>query len=446
MSTAEGLDGLLELGDRVVALARSLGADEVRASLGRSLSTELSRRDGRIEKAEESRSLSLRVSLLVEDRFSSHGTSDLRPEALAAFLGRAVEATRFLEPDPDRRLPERERMGSAEVEALQAFDASVLDESAAARRAELQALEEATRAEAQDLKLRSVSSSVWDGFGERATVTSHGFRSAWRSTSIGSGVVLSLEDEGGRLPEAWMMSGGRHREQRQDAAEIARMAVQAGRHRLGSGPVASGRYPMLVDARVAGRVLGLLLGPMQAEAIYEQRSCLADRLGQRIAPPGFSIVDDPLIPKAVGSFPHDGDGLPARRRVLVEDGVLRAFLVDVYNGRRLGWEPTGASTGNLLLPEGAESPDALLARLPRAIRVEGFLGGNANPTSGAFSFGVHGQLYENGQPTRNISEMNVSGDLFQLFERFTATASDLWTRSSWRTGSLLFDDIQFSGS
>lgn len=440
------LDSLLEIGDRVVALARGLGADEVRAGIGRSVSTELTRRDGRIEKAEESRSLGLRVSLLVDDRFSAHATSDLRPEALADFLARAVDATRFLEPDPDRRLPDPQQMGTADVDALDAWDDQVLTAGSEGRRALLAEIEERTRAQGADVTIRSVSASTWDGRSERVTVTSNGFRQGWRSTSIGSGVSLSLEDVGGRLPEAWFMTGGRHAEALVEPDEIARIAVESARHRLGSGPAASGRYPMMVDNRVAGRVLGILLGPMQAESIYEQRSCLADKLGQRVAAAGLTLHDDPLIPRAPGSYPYDGDCMPARSRTLVQDGVLQQFLVDVYNGRRLGWPVNSGSTGNLVLPPGDESPEQILARLPRAIRVEGFLGGNTNPTSGAFSFGVHGVLYEHGQPVRNVSEMNVSGDLFELFERFSVAASDVWTRSSWRTPSVLFDDIQFSGS
>lgn len=445
-AAADSLASLMDLGDRVVALALSLGAQEARAGIGRSVSTELTRRDGRIEKAEESRSLGLRVSLLVEDRFSAHATSDLRPAAIEEFLTRAVEATRFLEPDPDRRLTEAGLMGTADPEGLDAWDDAVLDTRSEGRRQLLAEIEDHTRQQGADVTIRSVSSSTWDGRSERVTITSNGFRQGWRSTSIGSGVSLSLEDVGGRLPEAWFMTGGRHTEALVQPAEIARIAVEAARHRLGSGPAASGRYPMLVDNRIAGRVLGILLGPMQAESIYEQRSCLADKLGARVAAAGFSIHDDPLIPRAPGSYPYDGDCLPARPRTLVQDGVLQQFLVDVYNGRRLGWTPNSGSTGNLILPPGTESPEAILARLPRAIKVEGFLGGNTNPTSGAFSFGVHGVLYENGQPVRNISEMNVSGDLFELFERFAAAGNDVWTRSSWRTPSVLFDDIQFSGS
>ncbi|NOY28068.1 MAG: TldD/PmbA family protein [Oligoflexia bacterium] len=441
-----GLDSLLDLGQRVVSLARELGADQVRAGVGRGVSTELSRRDGHIEKAEKSRSLSVRASIMVDGRFSAHATSDLRPEALREFLGRAVEATRFLEPDLNRRLPDLETMGDADIDALDMRDASWDDLDPAYRQARCADLEDRVRAAGSDLKIRSVTTYAWDGSSDHVTVTSHGYQSAWRSTSFGGGAVISLEDEGGRLPEAYFTTGARHQADQLGPETIAKQVIEHGRHRLGGGPTASGRYAMLVENKVAGRILGTLIGPMHAEAIYEKRSCLDGKLGQRVANEALTIIDDPLLPRAAGSHPHDGDGMPARRRTLLDRGVLQEFLVDVYNGRRLGWEPTSGDVGNLIVPQGVRSPQAVLATLPQAIVVEGFLGGNTNPASGDFSFGVNGVLYQHGHAVRNISEMNISGNLFELLDRFSEACDDAWIWSTWRTPSLLFHDIQFSGS
>ena len=118
------VEELQEKGAQAIELAQSLGAEQVKVRLSRSSYTELTRRDGKIELAQESRSLGASVALLVDGRYSSHGTSDLRPEALREFLGRAVDATRFLEPDTDRVLPQLEDMGSLEAESLEADDSA----------------------------------------------------------------------------------------------------------------------------------------------------------------------------------------------------------------------------------------------------------------------------------------------------------------------------------
>ena len=227
---------------------------------------------------------------------------------------------------------------------------------------------------------------------------------------------------------------------------MATELVARGVGRLQSGPLASGRYPMLLEARAVGSLLRVLLSPLSGTAVYEGRSCLRDRRDTAIAPARFSLWDDPLIPRALGTQPHTGDGFPAVRRPIVEDGVLRMFFLDLYNARRLQQAPTTAGASNLVIPPGDQSPAALLAGSGPCIRVEGFLGGNASATTGDFSFGVSGTLLENGQPVRAVSEMNISGSLFDLLDRYQTAADDVWTYGAWRVPSLLFDDIQFSGT
>ena len=435
---------LLELGERIVRLGRELGADEVAARTGAGTWTELVCRDGAVEKAHESRSLSATISLLVDDRYSSHHTSDLRPEALRTFLRRAVEATRYLEPDPDRRLPELSSQGVSRA-ALDLLDPQPLGE-AETRRSVTAQVEAAIRAAVSDLPIRSVSASASSGRSAGAMVHSQGFSAAWegtRSTFYGG---LSVEDVGGRLPDSHASFSAVHQS---DLPPISRVGEEVGeriRRRLGSGPAPSGRYPLLLEGRVAARLLGVLTGPLDGTALFEKRSCMAGRLGQRVASAGFSLYDDPLLPRAIGSRACDGEGRPSARRAIVEDGVLQSYLLGVYNARRLGVAPTVASLSNVVVPAGRRSPEAILAELGPSVRVDGFLGGNTHPTSGDFSFGITGLLVDRGEETRRLSEMNVSGNVFELFDRFLEAAEDTWVYGTWQSPSLLFDDVQLSGT
>jgi PmbA protein len=131
---------------------------------------------------------------------------------------------------------------------------------------------------------------------------------------------------------------------------------------------------------------------------------------------------------------------------LVENGVLQTYFLSVYNARRLGEAPTTGGTTNVVVPPGSRTVSEISRDVGRAIRVDGFLGGNSNATTGDFSFGILGALLEDGVPVTPVSEMNVSGDLFGLLERFAEAANDPWLYSSWRCPTLLFDDIQFSGT
>ena len=436
---------LIALGQQVIDLAAELGAEEATAGVYSSVYTDLAQRDGRVETAQESRSLQVAVELLVDGRFSTHSTNDLRPAALRTFLTRAVEATRYLEPDPHRRHADREEMGASDA-ALDLDDPDWPSVDPAQRRARLDALEQHALSAVADAPVRSLSVNLYDGRVDSAVVTSNGFAHRWQRTAQGFGGSITMEEGDGRLPEAYLGYGARQRSDLPSLADTGAELVARGKARLGSGPIASARMPMLLDARAAGRLLRILIGPLSGTAVYEGRSCLADKLDQAIAPAHFSLWDDPLIPRALGSRPRTGDSLPAVRRPVIEDGQLKMFFLSLYDARRLERTPTSGGPSNLVIPPGDSPPAQLLKGTGPCIRVEGFLGGNTSATTGDFSFGILGTLLEDGQPVRAVSEMNVSGNLFTLMERFQAAADDVWTYSSWRTPSLLFDDIQFSGT
>jgi len=438
---------LLEIGEHIVSSATKLGATEVNAIVSESASTELSQRAGRLESCQESRSLGVDIGLLVEGRYSTHSTSDLRPAALTHFIEGAVQATRYLEVDEHRGLPDRKEMGEAEGVDIDPEDPTWADENPEGRRDHVEALEAATRAAGEDgpAPMRSATAYVWDARTTSAKITSNGFASQRSTTSFGHGATVSLEDAEGRIPEAYAFFSARHKQDLPGTGLITELSHARARERLGSGPAASGRSTLVLANHAGSGLLRVLLGPMTGTSIYEKRSCLAEKLGKSIGSSAFTMLDDPHIHRGLSSRLHDGDGRPSQPRTLVKDGVLQCFLVGVYNGRRLGVPPSTGSTSNLVVPPGQRSVTEILEDSPRAIVVKGFLGGNTNPTTGDFSFGIHGTLFERGESVQAVSEMNISGNLFDLFERYTEAANDPWLWGSCRTPSMVFDGIQFSG-
>ena len=435
---------LLKIATQATELATSLGADEVTTSISKSVSTEMSQREGVVEKSKQSHSMSISVSLLVDGRYSIHSASDPRPEALRSFLEKAIAATRFLEPDDNRGLSKITDMGSYDAQLLDLYDKGWTNRTPTNRREDLAILEGACIDQGKNDPVRSISVWVWDANTESCMLCSNGYSAQWKRSQFGHGGSITME-EGDRLPEAYDFYSARHLSDLPSLEEVAKSLLVRGRRRLSSNAIDSDRLPMLLENRAAPKVLNVLTGPMSGTSIYEKRSCLVGKRGNRIAPNGFSIYNDPLIRRGIASFPYDSDGLESKKLPLIEDGILRNFFVGVYNGRRLEEQPTTASSANLTMSAGTRSPQEILNDLPKAIRVEGFLGGNTNPITGDYSFGITGTLFKNGKAVQGVSEMNISGNLFDLLPKWQEAATDIWTFGHYRVPSLLFNDIQFSG-
>ncbi len=436
----------LDLAQQVCDTSLRLGADEASVSVAQGSHTTLVRRDGKVEQATQSTTRGLVVSLLVDNRFSSHSTSDLRPDALKDFLERAVAATAYLEEDPDRALPDVSLCGrGAPPEVLDQWDPAWGDRSAGDRAAEAEALERALTGRRPD---DTISSAVFvaDGASDSGRVMSNGFSDTHRGAWFTVGGEMTLSDANGRRPEAAAFYSARYHSALPGLDAVAEEVVTRARERLGSGAIASGTYPLLLENRVTGRILGALLNPLSGGSLHQGRSCLAGKRGEKIGSDLFTVLDDPLLPRGLGSRPWDGDGLKAVQRPIFEEGVLRDYYLNVYYGRKLDLPPTTGGRSNWVIPAGDQSVAELTRGLPQAILVTGFLGGNSNGVTGDFSFGIRGVLLEHGQPTRSLSEMNVSGNLLTLFQRLVAVADDPWAYSSTVTPSLLFEDVQFSGT
>ncbi|MFK7926734.1 MAG: TldD/PmbA family protein [Myxococcota bacterium] len=440
------MSDLLDLAQSVVDRAIALGADEAAATLSSGSHATLVRRDGRVEQATEATSRGLSVSLFVDEKASSHSTSDLRPEALDGFLQKALDATRYLEPDPDQRQPDPELCGRGATEdELDQDDPSWLDRTPEQRAKLAEAMEQ------QLSGLRTddvISGSTWcaDGRTTTARVMSNGFSGEHTSAGYSLGGDVTLDEGNGKRPEAGAYYGARHLSDLPDPDHIAAEVMERARERVGAKAIESGTYPMILLNRAAGRMLGMFGGPLSGSSLFEKRSCLDGKVGEAIASKHLTLIDDPLVPRGLGSRPWDGDALAAKKRTIIENGVLQQYYIGVYYGRRLGVDPTTGGRSNWVVPPGERSWEDLAKGLDKAILVNSFLGGNANPITGDFSYGIRGVLVENGAVTQSLAEMNVSGNLMTLFHKLSAVGNDPWEWSSARIPSLIFEDIQFSGT
>ena len=437
---------LLDAARAVVALAQAKGAQGVAAHAARSRELSVDFRDGKLEKLSEATSRGVAVELYVDGHYSAVSTSDLRPEALSRFLADAVAMARAVAKDAYRQLPDSKLyQGQAELD-LRLEDPSYQGVTAPGRLQAAEALEAAARAVPGAGKITSVTASVGDTLYESALVHSNGFEGTRRATVFSASVEVSVKDEDGRRPEESHFAASRFHGALPSAEEIGRIAGERALGRLGSRKMPSAVLPMVVENRVGGSLTMRLLGSLSAWALQQKRSFLDGKKGQAVGSSLLDIGDDPLVPEGLASRRYDGEGIAARPMRIFDNGVLQNYYIDTYYGRKLGMEPTTGGSSNLRWKLGDKSAEALVAEARDGVYVTGFLGGNANGTTGDFSLGVQGFRIRDGRLAEPVAEINIAGNQLELWKRLAAVGADPYAYSSSRTPTLLFEDVQFAGT
>lgn len=437
------LEELLVRAHQAVALAQSSGADHAAAGASRARKVEYSFRDGALEKVQEDTSRSLSVQLYVDGRYSSHSTTDLREDRLRTFVSEAVALTRALQPDPHRSLPD-----PALYQGISDVDLDLVDPSLAtlSRQDRIDWFERIGAGFADEPRLISWTAGSEDSHSVGVRVTSNGFEGHHERSSVWMGAEVTLQDEGDGRPEDWYWGGGHHRADLPDPATISAECLRRVRERMGSqkGPTRKGL--MIVDPRAAGRLVRALLGPANARSIQQGRSFWAGKQGQALLSDRVTLWDDPLRPRGLNSRRFDGEGLAARELPVFAGGALQNLYVDTYYGKKAGLAPTTGGQSNLRWQLGERDLAAVLADAPDAVYVTSWLGGNSDGTTGDFSFGMRGHAVTQGVIGGPIGEMNVTGNLIDLFAQLVEVGSDPWPYSGMYTPTLVFDGVQFSGA
>ena len=437
------LEQLVDRIESAMELARASGADDAWAWASRTRSVEYTYRDGKVETVKESTSRGLSLELYVDGRYSTHSTTDLDPQRLAAFIHEAVALTRALEPDPDRRIPDPALFRDRPTVDLDLLDDAVRSITPERRLEWVQDMNAAARSHERVI---SATSAVADEHTILAGASTNGFSGHKEGTAVQLYTEVTLRDDGDKRPEAWDWAAARHLEDLPQPRQVGEKALEKALQRLGATKGPSGRYTMVVDPQAGSRLVGALLAPATARSVHRGRSFWKGRLGEQLFSPLLDVRDEPLLPRGLRSRHFDGEGISARPLPIVRAGTAASLYVDTYYGRKVGMEPTTGSPSNRVMALGDGSLEDLLRGLDQAIYVTGWLGGNSDPTTGDFSFGIRGHLVESGSVGAPLGEMNVTGNLLELFRRLVAVGDDPWPYSSTLTPTLVFEGVEFSGS
>jgi PmbA protein len=425
-----------------VELTKKSGAEHAWATASQGRDVEFEYRDGALEKVQDTTSRSLAVQVYAEGRYSSHQTTDLNPDRLQSFLSEAVAITRALEPDPSRKITPQIYFLDRPTGDLDIVDADV---QAIDRDKRLLWCQELDEVATDHERVISATGGVYDGSQMSASVSSNGFTGSREATYCWYGSSITLQDQGERRASDSYYVGATHIGGLPAADEVARVALERSLSRLDAEKGPTVKTTMLVDSRAAASLIGRLLGPANARSVQQGRSFWTSLMGEKAFSDALTIFDNPLLKQGMASRHFDGEGISARVLPLIEDGVVENIYVDTYYGRKAKMSPTTGAPSNRIVRPGTQSLQQLLGEVGNGVYVNSWLGGNADGTTGDFSLGLRGNMIENGQLGRPVAEMNVTGNLRDLFNRLVLVGNDPYPYSTTLSPSLVFADVDFSG-
>jgi len=434
----------------IVASARAAGADAADAVFVADAATPVQVRMGALEDVGRSESAELGLRVFVGARSASVSTSDLSADALATLVERGVAMARLAPEDPWAGLAPRDRLLTGAIPDLDLDDRG--DASPETLKARALAVEEAARA------VPGVTQS--DGAGASssrvtlAVATSHGFAGGYALSSYGCSATM-LAGEGGAMQRDYASHSARHQAMLDAPEAIGRLAGERTVARANPGRIDSGAMPVVFDRRIAGALVGHLVGAIAGSAIARRTSFLLDSLGQQILPADVSILDDPHRPRGIRSRPFDGEGLPVSPTAIVAQGVLQTWLLDSASARQLGLEPTGhagrgvsgapgVSASNLYMAAGSTPVATLIGEVDHGVLVTETIGHGVNGVTGDYSMGAAGFLIERGMVTRPVAEFTIAGNLMVMFAGLTP-ASDLEFRFGTNAPTIRIDGMMVAG-
>jgi PmbA protein len=440
---------LSELAQRLVEAAKRAGADAADAIAVRGISQSVEVRDGRVEEAERSEGDDVGLRVLVGQRQAVVSTNDISGDGIAKLAERAVAMARVAPDDKYVGLADPSLL-ARDLPDLDLLDRNIPSTSELERRA--------TEAEAAALAVKGVTksggASASTGIGGMVLVTSTGFHGAYLRSSQ-SISMTAISGEGTGMERDYDFTTAPHASDLASPGNVGQKAAERAVARTNPRKVETCKVPVVFDPRVAGSLVGHLVGAVNGASIARKTSFLKDRLGEQLFAKNIRIIDDPLRPRGLRSQAFDVEGVKVMKRAIIDEGVLTTWLLDSATARELGMTTTGhahrgvssaPSPGayNLHLEAGEPTPAELMSDISQGFYITDLIGSGVNGVTGDYSRGASGFWIENGKITYPVSEVTIAGHLLQMFKSLTP-ANDLEFRYSVNAPTLRIEGLTLGG-
>jgi len=312
------------------------------------------------------------------------------------------------------------------------------------------------------------------GGGDFDTATSHkimmnsrGFTGEYRRSYCSFSAQPIAHDADGNMQRNYWYSSARTARLLEDPVAIGQEAARRTLRRLGARRVKTQQAPVIFSPEIARSIVGNIFDAANGDAIYRHATFFADMLGERVAGENVTVIDDGTLvfdhegnnirTGGFGTSPFDGEGLPTRRTVLVENGILKNYVMNTYTARKLGLASTGNASrslasnpgigaGNFYLEPGTLTPEEIIAAVPSGLYVTETMGFGVNLVTGDYSQGAAGLWIENGELAYPVEEITIAGNLKDMYRNISDIGNDLTFRSAAAAPTLRIDGMMIAGS
>ncbi len=409
---------------------------------------------GQVETLKESGSKSIGVRVFYGKRAASTHSSDFTRAGLDRMLSSALELAKITSEDPYAGIPEPEQLGSIsgdlDLYSPDVYSLPGQERIAYARRAEKAALD-------SDARIKNSEGGSFDAAtGHKILANSHGFIGEYRRSYCSVAAVPIAQDENGAMQRDYWFSVSRNLSKLESPEQVGKIAAQRALRRLGARKVKTQRVPVVFDPIVATSILSHIFEGVNGDSVYRGASFLAGKIGHKVAGENVTVIDDGTMVGGFGTSPFDGEGIPTRRTSVIENGVLKSYLLNTYTAKKLGLQTTGnasrglagtpgISPGNYFLQPGSKTPQQLIGDIKEGLYVTEFLGMGVNLVTGDYSRGASGLWISGGELTYPVEEITVAGNLKDMFLNICDIANDLEFRGSVASPTIRIDGLTVGG-
>lgn len=447
----------IEIARHCIAFACANGADNARVNLNKSSIDGCNMLNGELDKVTHAADRSVYLYLYVDGKYGTFSTNMLEKDKLEDFILKAIDMVKMLGEDACRKLPDpsRTEKNAKTGRELNLYDEAIEHTGSDSRLAKAEAMSIWKGLNTtEEYSLISEECEYSESYDDSITIDSQGFEGRHTESTFSFFAEVTIQDkEGNRYSGYWWDTSFRNSDA--DPSACSRKALERAVAQIGPQPRRSGHARMVVDSSVASRLVAPVLNALNGSALQQKMSFLDGALGQKVFSEGMNLMDLPRTAGRNGSRMYDSEGVATKDAPVIKDGVVCQYFINTYNAAKMGIEPTVEDASRpCLMPymKGKElaaeeisvSLKDILQYCRNGILVTGFNGGNTNPVTGDFSFGIEGFAFSKGKITHPVREMLITGNLKDLWNSLIAAGTDARPSSRWQIPTIAFENVSFS--